>query len=95
VQRETGVSYLFIAHDLAVVRLLSDDIAVMSGGRVVESGTAEQVYGSPRELYTQRLLAAEPYPDPDVQRQRRNEWERLTRAEATATSRKEDVPTKG
>lgn len=77
IQRDTGVSYLFIAHDLSVVRLLSDDIAVMSRGRIVEYGTAEQVYEAPRELYTQRLLAAEPYPDPVIQRQRRREWDVL------------------
>jgi ABC-type oligopeptide transport system ATPase subunit len=76
-QRETGVAYLFIAHDLTVVRLLSDDIAVMSRGKVVEYGTAEQVYEHPRELYTKRLLAAEPYPDPATQRQRRREWDAL------------------
>ncbi len=76
-QRDTGVSYLFIAHDLSIVRLLSDDIAVMSGGHVVEQGTAEQVYSAPRELYTQRLLAAEPYPDPAVQRERRRMWDAL------------------
>ncbi len=76
-QRETGTAYLFIAHDLAVVRLLSDDIAVMSRGRVVEQGTAEQVYTAPTAAYTQRLLAAEPYPDPVVQRERRKAWDAL------------------
>jgi ABC-type oligopeptide transport system ATPase subunit len=74
-QKETGVSYLFIAHDLTVVRLLSQRIAVMSAGGVVEHGDAEQVYTRPRELYTQRLLAAEPYPDPAIQRERRLAWD--------------------
>ncbi len=76
-QAETGVSYLFVAHDLSVVRLLSERILVMSAGRVVEAGTAEQVYERPRELYTQRLLAAEPYPDPAIQRERRLAWDAL------------------
>jgi ABC-type oligopeptide transport system ATPase subunit len=90
-QRETGVSYLFIAHDLSVVRLLSDDIAVMSSGAVVEYGTAEQVYTNPKELYTKRLLAAEPYPDPAVQRERRRKWDALAieaREDATSTAGK-------
>jgi len=80
IQKETGVSYLFIAHDLSVVRLLSQRIAVMSAGGVVEQGTAEQVYQNPTELYTQRLLAAEPYPDPVIQRERRRAWEELAAA---------------
>jgi ABC-type oligopeptide transport system ATPase subunit len=84
IQRETGVSYLFIAHDLSIVRLLSDDIAVMSKGGIIEQGTAEQVYESPTELYTQTLLAAEPYPDPVIQRERRREWEALATLRASA-----------
>jgi ABC-type oligopeptide transport system ATPase subunit len=83
-QRETGVSYLFIAHDLTIVRLLSQRIAVMSGGAVVEQGDAEQVYTNPRELYTKRLLAAEPYPDPAVQRERRLAWDALASGLVTA-----------
>ncbi|GAA0990952.1 ATP-binding cassette domain-containing protein [Subtercola frigoramans] len=77
IQRDTGTSYLFIAHDLSIVRLLSDDIAVMSRGSIVEMGTAEQVYSAPTALYTKRLLAAEPYPDPRIQRERRRQWEAL------------------
>jgi ABC-type oligopeptide transport system ATPase subunit len=73
-QRDTGVSYLFIAHDLSIVRLVSDDIAVMKRGRIVEYGTAEQVYERPQADYTKRLLAAEPYPDPIIQRERRKIW---------------------
>lgn len=80
IQKETGVSYLFIAHDLSVVRLLSQRIAVMSAGGVVEQGDAEQVYKNPTQLYTQRLLAAEPYPDPVIQRERRRAWEELAAA---------------
>jgi len=76
-QAETKVSYLFIAHDLAVVRLLSDRIAVMSAGEIVEQGSAEQVYQHPRHSYTKCLLAAEPHPDPVIQQQRRKAWESL------------------
>jgi len=77
IQAETGVSYLFIAHDLSIVRLLSERIAVMSAGAIVEQGDAEEVYTNPREAYTRRLLAAEPYPDPAIQRERRKAWDAL------------------
>lgn len=77
VQRETGVTYLFISHDLAVVRVLCERVVVMSGGRIVESGKTEEVYASPREAYTRKLLAAVPHPDPVVQRERRKAWSEL------------------
>ena len=79
-QRETGVSYLFVAHDLSVVRLLSRRVLVMSAGRVVEQGETEQVYRHPEAAYTRRLLAAEPYPDPDIQRERRRAWDAMATA---------------
>jgi oligopeptide/dipeptide ABC transporter ATP-binding protein len=63
-QRDLGLTYLFIAHDLAVVRFMSDRIVVMRSGRVVETGVAEKVYRSPTHQYTQELLAAIPVPDP-------------------------------
>lgn len=59
-QRERGLSYLFISHDLAVVRYIADRTAVMYGGRIVEEGSSEQIFESPREDYTQRLVAASP-----------------------------------
>ncbi|RAJ36856.1 oligopeptide transport system ATP-binding protein [Kitasatospora sp. SolWspMP-SS2h] len=59
-----GLACLFIAHDLAVVQYLCDRIAVMYLGRIVETGTREQVYGSPHHPYTRALLAAVPVPDP-------------------------------
>ena len=60
IQRETNVGILFISHNLAVIRYLADEIAVMHGGRVVESGPAEHVIDRPSDAYTQRLLAAVP-----------------------------------
>jgi peptide/nickel transport system ATP-binding protein len=66
-QGETGAAYLFIAHDLAVVRHISDRIAVMYHSRVVEKGSSDQVCDEPRHPYTELLLAAIPDPDPLIQ----------------------------
>ena len=65
-----GLSYLLIAHDLSVVRHLSERVAVMYLGKIVEHGTIEQVYASSAHPYTQALLASAPIPDPIVQRSR-------------------------
>ena len=62
IRDETGVSYLFISHDLAVVRQVSDEVVVMRHGRVVEAGPTERVLSEPDDPYTQRLLAAIPRP---------------------------------
>jgi ABC-type oligopeptide transport system ATPase subunit len=72
-QKEFGLAYLFIAHDLAVVRAMSDRIAVMNRGKIVEYGKAEDVYMTPKDEYSQALLAAVPVPDPRRMRERRAE----------------------
>ena len=72
-QAEHGFACLFISHDLAVVEELSDRIAVMQAGRLVESGPAEAVLNRPTESYTARLIAAVPVPDPAEQARRRQE----------------------
>jgi oligopeptide/dipeptide ABC transporter ATP-binding protein len=71
-QRELGLTYLFIAHDVAAVRYVSDRIAVMYLGRIVELGDVNQICTAPRHPYTQALIAAVPQPDPARERSRRH-----------------------
>jgi ABC-type oligopeptide transport system ATPase subunit len=76
-QRDFGLTYLFISHDLAVVRTMADEIAVMNQGKLVEVGPAEEVYSQPKDEYTKALFAAVPVPDPRRQRERKAERARL------------------
>ena len=69
-QQEFGLSYIFIAHDLSVVRHISDRIAVMHKGQIVEMGPADTIYRHPTHSYTKTLLAAVPRPDPERGRRR-------------------------
>ncbi len=62
IQEERNVSYLFIAHDLAIVEAFSDEAIVMKDGRVVERGTVAQLFGNPKTAYTRELLEAIPIP---------------------------------
>ncbi|MDY7526551.1 MULTISPECIES: ATP-binding cassette domain-containing protein [unclassified Cryobacterium] len=77
IQERTGVAYLFVSHDLAVVRHLSHRVAVMLHGEIVEWGDGDQVTSRPEHPYTQRLFLAAPVPDPDRQTERREDRARL------------------
>ncbi|MFE2067160.1 dipeptide ABC transporter ATP-binding protein [Streptomyces sp. NPDC059467] len=70
-QRELGLALVFVAHDLAVVRQVSDRVAVMRRGRIVETGPADEVYDNPRDPYSRQLLAAVPALDPEAAARRR------------------------
>ena len=67
-QEELGLTYLFIAHDLSMVRHISDRVGVMYMGQLVELGKSQEVYNHPIHFYTQALLSAIPVPDPDIER---------------------------
>jgi ABC-type glutathione transport system ATPase component len=86
IQKDTGVSYLFVSHDLDVVRHISHRVAVMYKGEIVEQGPASQVTVNPSHPYTQRLLMASPVPDPDRQAKRREERKLLLASQAKPAS---------
>ena len=69
-QEEKGLTYLFIAHDLSMVKFISDRIGVMHYGRLLEVGPADDVYDKPLHDYTKSLISAVPIPDPEIERQR-------------------------
>jgi ABC-type glutathione transport system ATPase component len=80
IQERTGVAYLFVSHDLAVVRHLSHRVAVMYRGEIVEWGDGDQVTARPQHAYTQKLFLAAPIPDPVAQEQRRADRRQLQTA---------------
>jgi peptide/nickel transport system ATP-binding protein len=84
IQDRTGVAYLFVSHDLTVVRHLSHRVAVMYRGEIVEWGDGDQVTARPQHPYTQRLLLAAPVPDPDRQRERREQRRQLLASQSEA-----------
>jgi dipeptide transport system ATP-binding protein len=70
IQEKLNLAYLFISHDLSVVRHIANDVMVMYLGRVVEQGTRDDIFANPQHPYTQALLSATPQPDPERKRQR-------------------------
>ncbi|KAA0546520.1 ATP-binding cassette domain-containing protein [Bacillus sp. BGMRC 2118] len=70
-QKEKGLTYLFIAHDLSMVKYISDRIGVMYRGKIVELATSEELYANPIHPYTRSLLSAIPLPDPDTEKTRK------------------------
>ncbi|WAJ28762.1 ABC transporter ATP-binding protein [Antarcticirhabdus aurantiaca] len=88
-QAEFGIAYLFISHDMAVVENISDRVAVMYLGQIVETGTRAQVFGSPRHAYTRRLIEAVPVPDPA---RRRTAFPRLVGDIPSAVRKPNDPP---
>ena len=72
IQDETKCAYLFIAHDLSMVKYISDRIGVLHLGYMVETGTTEEIFSNPIHPYTKSLLSAVPHPNPVVEKQRRS-----------------------
>lgn len=84
IQRRTGVAYLFISHDLAVVRRISHRVAVVYRGEIAETGPARPVTSEPQHPYTQRLMLAAPIADPVEQQRRRAARRQLARSLAAS-----------
>ena len=72
IQQETSCAYLFIAHDLSMVKYISDRIGVLHLGYMVESGTTEEIFSNPVHPYTKSLLSAIPHPNPEVEKRRKS-----------------------
>ena len=72
IQKETGISYLFIAHDLSMVKYISDKIGVLHLGHLVETGTTDEIFNNPIHPYTKSLLSAIPHPTPRVEKTRKS-----------------------
>lgn len=85
IREQRGVTYLFIGHNLDVVRSIRDVVGVMYRGYLVEAGPSERVYRAPAHPYTRALLAAVPLPDPGLQRRRAAKRRELNRAAAGTT----------
>ncbi len=90
-QSEFGVAYLFISHDMAVVENISDRVAVMYLGQIVEMGTRDQIFANPRHPYTRRLIEAVPVPDPV---RRRTRFARMDREIPSPVRKLGDAPKK-
>ena len=67
-QRENGLTFLFITHNLAVVEYLADEVCVMEKGKIVERGTVDQIFDAPQQDYTKKLLGSIPPSNPDARR---------------------------
>lgn len=87
IQERTGIAYLFVTHDLSVVRHVSHRVAVMHRGQIVETGASDKVTSTPDHPYTQQLLLSAPVPDPARQAQRREDRQRFLAAQATGEQR--------
>lgn len=91
-QREKDITFLFIAHDLSMVKYISDRIAVMHFGKIVELGTADDIYNKPLHPYTQSLLSAVPQPDPESEKQRKRITYKADEARDKARTLQEVLP---
>jgi peptide/nickel transport system ATP-binding protein len=83
IQERTNVAYLFISHDLAVVRHVSHRVAVMFGGEIVEWGSGDQVTSKPQHDYSKKLMMASPVPHPKLQAERREQRKKLLASQAS------------